>query len=96
MLHVIQDCGEEMKVDSIVYEADSYDLGGASFIALETEKFAISDAGLFSRQFNIQCSKYWFATTAPKLYHSSRHFRDHLDSMDLVWTMDFKCKLVLC
>ncbi|KAJ0017468.1 hypothetical protein Pint_11486 [Pistacia integerrima] len=37
--------GEEMKVDIIVCEADSYDLGGASCIVLDNKKLAISDAG---------------------------------------------------
>ncbi|XP_031280245.1 uncharacterized protein LOC116138700 [Pistacia vera] len=36
--------GEEMKVDIIVREADSYGLGGVSCIILDTEKLAISDA----------------------------------------------------
>ncbi|XP_031270141.1 probable LRR receptor-like serine/threonine-protein kinase At1g56140 isoform X2 [Pistacia vera] len=68
--------GEEMKVDSIVYEADSYDLGGASFIVLDTQKWAISDAGLFSDgQFNTHVqntSSQVTGTPTPKLYQSSR------------------------
>ncbi|KAJ0017050.1 hypothetical protein Pint_11499 [Pistacia integerrima] len=47
-----------MKVDIIVCEADSYDLGGASCIVLDTEKLAISDAVT--------------RTGGPKLYQSSR------------------------
>ncbi|KAJ0081114.1 hypothetical protein Patl1_11676 [Pistacia atlantica] len=68
--------GEEMKVDSIVYEADSYDLGGASFIVLDTQKWAISDAGLFSDgQFNTHVQNTGSqvtGTATPKLYQSSR------------------------
>ncbi|KAJ0017470.1 hypothetical protein Pint_11482 [Pistacia integerrima] len=68
--------GEEMKVDSIVYEADSYDLGGASFVVLDTQKWAISDAGLFSDgQFNTHVQNTGSqvtGTATPKLYQSSR------------------------
>ncbi|KAJ0017612.1 hypothetical protein Pint_11484 [Pistacia integerrima] len=48
--------GEEMKVDIIVCEADGYDLGGASCIVLDTEKLAISDAGLKLYQSSRQSS----------------------------------------
>ncbi|KAJ0018667.1 hypothetical protein Pint_11536 [Pistacia integerrima] len=37
--------GDVLKVDKIVYEADDYDLGGASFVVLDTEKWAVSDIG---------------------------------------------------
>ncbi|GLU13141.1 hypothetical protein SLE2022_297870 [Rubroshorea leprosula] len=40
--------GPEMIVDGITYEADSSSLGTASFNVIDTEKWAVSNVGLFS------------------------------------------------
>ncbi|XP_044495501.1 probable LRR receptor-like serine/threonine-protein kinase At1g56140 [Mangifera indica] len=68
--------GEEMKVDKIVYEADTYNTGGASFNVLGTEKWAISDVGLYADgQFNTHVQNTGSqvtGTATPKLYQSSR------------------------
>ncbi|XP_031249228.1 probable LRR receptor-like serine/threonine-protein kinase At1g56140 [Pistacia vera] len=54
---------------------DSYDLGGASFIVFDAEKWAISDAGLFSDgQFSTHVQNIGLqvtGTAAPKFYQSS-------------------------
>ncbi|KAJ0017049.1 hypothetical protein Pint_11492 [Pistacia integerrima] len=68
--------GDALKVDKIVYEVDGYDLGGASFVVLDTEKWAVSDAGWYpDGKFNTHVQNtgsQGTGTTIPELYRISR------------------------
>ncbi|KAJ0080950.1 hypothetical protein Patl1_11716 [Pistacia atlantica] len=68
--------GDALKVDKIVYEVDGYDLGGASFVVLDTEKWAVSDAGWYpDGKFNTHVQNTGSQgtdTTIPELYRVSR------------------------
>ncbi|XP_031249225.1 probable LRR receptor-like serine/threonine-protein kinase At1g56140 [Pistacia vera] len=68
--------GVALKVDKVVYEADDYDLGGASFVVLDTEKWAVSDAGWFpdgqSNTHVQNTGSQVTGTTNPELYRISR------------------------
>ncbi|KAJ0017678.1 hypothetical protein Pint_11520 [Pistacia integerrima] len=68
--------GVALIVDKIVYKADDYDLGGASFVVLDTEKWAVSDACWFpdgqSNTHAQNTGSQVTGTTIPELYHISR------------------------
>ncbi|KAJ0017974.1 hypothetical protein Pint_11554 [Pistacia integerrima] len=68
--------GDALKVDKIVYEVDGYDLGGASFVVLDIEKWAVSDAGWYpDGKFNTHVQNtgsQGTGTTIPELYRISR------------------------
>ncbi|GKV44298.1 hypothetical protein SLEP1_g51490 [Rubroshorea leprosula] len=68
--------GPEMTADGIKYEAENSSLGTASFNVVGTEKWAVSNVGLFSDRKNITYVQNTLAevryTNSPKLYQSSR------------------------
>ncbi|GLU14101.1 hypothetical protein SLE2022_306900 [Rubroshorea leprosula] len=68
--------GPEMTADGIKYEAENSSLGTASFNVVGTEKWAVSNVGLFSDRKNITYVQNTLAevryTNSPELYQSSR------------------------
>ncbi|GLT30493.1 hypothetical protein SLA2020_052890 [Shorea laevis] len=68
--------GPEMTADGIKYEAENSSLGTASFNVISTEKWAVSNVGLFSDRKNITYVQSTSAqvryTNSPELYQSSR------------------------
>ncbi|GKV50129.1 hypothetical protein SLEP1_g56841 [Rubroshorea leprosula] len=68
--------GPEMTADGIKYEAENSSLGTASFNVISTEKWAVSNVGLFSDRKNITYVQNTSAqvryTNSPELFQSSR------------------------
>ncbi|KAJ0018688.1 hypothetical protein Pint_11562 [Pistacia integerrima] len=68
--------GEEMTAENVVYEAENSSLGAASFNITSTEKWAVSNVGLFSKSENPTYVGTTHAqvigTRAPELYQTSR------------------------
>ncbi|GKV50133.1 hypothetical protein SLEP1_g56845 [Rubroshorea leprosula] len=68
--------GLEMTVDGIKYEADNSFLSNASFYVINTEKWAVSNVGLFSEDNNLGYMQNTFPqvrnTNSPELYQTSR------------------------
>ncbi|GKV50308.1 hypothetical protein SLEP1_g57020 [Rubroshorea leprosula] len=68
--------GPEMTADGKKYEAENSSLGIASFNVISTEKWAVSNVGLFSDRKNVLYVQYTLAqvrnTNSPELYQTSR------------------------
>ncbi|GLT51800.1 hypothetical protein SLA2020_251830 [Shorea laevis] len=68
--------GPEMIADGIKYEAENSSLGTASFNVISTEKWAVSNVGLFSERLNPTYVQNTLAqvrnTNSPELYETSR------------------------
>ncbi|GKV50794.1 hypothetical protein SLEP1_g57488 [Rubroshorea leprosula] len=68
--------GPDMIVDGITYEAETSSLGIASFSVIHTEKWAVSNVGLFSGRRNQPSMQNTSAlvrnTNSPELYQTSR------------------------
>ncbi|KAJ4702820.1 hypothetical protein OWV82_022811 [Melia azedarach] len=68
--------GQQMRADNIVYEADNSSLGAASFVVTTSEKWAVSNVGLFADRENPQYVQNTLAqvtgTRTPEIYQTSR------------------------
>ncbi|KAJ4702815.1 hypothetical protein OWV82_022806 [Melia azedarach] len=68
--------GQQMRADSIVYEADNSSLGAASFVVTTTQNWAVSNVGLFAERENpsyiLSNQAQVTGTRTPELYQTSR------------------------
>ncbi|KAK9223455.1 hypothetical protein WN944_011898 [Citrus x changshan-huyou] len=68
--------GPQMRADNIVYEADNSSLSASSYVVTNTEKWAVSNVGLFNEKENpayvLNTLAQMTGTRTPELYQTSR------------------------
>ncbi|KAH9747511.1 putative LRR receptor-like serine/threonine-protein kinase [Citrus sinensis] len=68
--------GPQMRADNIVYEADNSSLSASSYVVTSTEKWAVSNVGLFNEKENpayvLNTLAQMTGTRTPELYQTSR------------------------
>ncbi|KAH9795850.1 putative LRR receptor-like serine/threonine-protein kinase [Citrus sinensis] len=68
--------GPQMRADNIVYEADNSSLSASSYVVTNTEKWAVSNVGLFNEKENpayvLNTLAQMSGTRTPELYQTSR------------------------